>query len=180
MRSAPKTLTKAEIIVQLAEKNALTKKQSTAFLESFVELAYRETKKNKKFAITGLGILKLNKRAARLGRNPATGAQIKIPAKTVVKLTVSKACKDAILGQPRLSSGPGAPSGSLIERGLRHAHRWNHRAGRETLIRSHTTSARPRRFLPPLRENIDPFRICPGRPGGCNRSFLDCPRTWDG
>ena len=96
--TAPKSLTKAQIIAQLAEKNGLTKKQVTTFLESFVELAYRETKKNKRFAIPGFGILKLNKRKARLGRNPATGAQIKIPAKTVVKLTVSKACKDAILG----------------------------------------------------------------------------------
>jgi DNA-binding protein HU-beta len=85
----PKSLTKAQIITQLAEKNALTKKQVAAFLESFVELAYRETKKNKKFTIPGLGILKLNKRKARLGRNPATGEQIKIPAKTAVKLTVS-------------------------------------------------------------------------------------------
>jgi len=96
--SVPKTLTKAQIIVQLAEKNGLTKKQVAEFLESFVELAYRETKKNKKFAVPGLGILKLNKRKARMGRNPATGAEIKIPAKTVVRLTVSKACKDAILG----------------------------------------------------------------------------------
>lgn len=96
--SAPKTLTKAQFIVQFAEKNALTKKQAAAFLESVIELAYRETKKNKKFAIPGLGILKLNKRKARLGRNPATGEQIKIPAKTVVKFTVSKACKNAILG----------------------------------------------------------------------------------
>ena len=59
------------------------------------ELAYRETKKNKNSAIPGLGIIKLTKRKARLGRNPATGAQIKIPAKTVVKLNVAKACKDA-------------------------------------------------------------------------------------
>ena len=79
-------------------KNALTKKQVAAFLESFVELAYRETKKNKKFLVPGLGFLKLNKRAARLGRNPATGDQIKIPAKTVIKFTVAKAGKDAILG----------------------------------------------------------------------------------
>ena len=96
--TTPTSLTKAQIIAQLAERNDLTKKQVTAFLESFVELAYRETKKNKKFTIPALGILKLNKRKARLGRNPATGEQIKIPAKTVVKLTVSKACKDAILG----------------------------------------------------------------------------------
>ena len=96
--TAPKALTKAQIVAQLMEKNGLTRKEVMAFLESINELAYRETKKNKKFAIPGLGILKLDKRAARLGRNPATGAQIKIPAKTVVKFTVAKACKDAILG----------------------------------------------------------------------------------
>ncbi len=96
--TAPKTMTKAQIIAYLAEKNELTKKQVAAFLESYVELAYRETKKNKKFAVPGFGILKLNKRKARIGRNPATGASIKIPAKTAVKMSVSKACKDAILG----------------------------------------------------------------------------------
>ncbi|MDP3176737.1 MAG: HU family DNA-binding protein [Spirochaetaceae bacterium] len=96
--TVPKALTKAQIVAQLAEKNGLTKKQVAAFLESYVDLAYRETKKNKKFSIPGIGILKLNKRKARVGRNPATGEQIKIPAKTAVKLTVSKACKDAILG----------------------------------------------------------------------------------
>ncbi len=96
--SAPKSITKTQIVAHLTEANELTKKQVTAFLESFNELAYRETRKNKKFALPGLGFLKLTKRAARLGRNPATGAQIKIAAKTVVKMTVSKACKDAILG----------------------------------------------------------------------------------
>ncbi|HUW41280.1 MAG TPA: HU family DNA-binding protein [Rectinemataceae bacterium] len=96
--AAPKALTKAQVVAQLAEKNGLTKKQTVAFLESLVELACRETKKNKKFALPGVGILKLNKRKARLGRNPATGEQIKIPAKTTVKMTVSKSCKDSILG----------------------------------------------------------------------------------
>lgn len=96
--ATPKALTKAQIITQLAEENAMTRKQVAAFLETFVALAYKETKKNKKFTIPGIGILKLNKRKARMGRNPATGAAIKIPAKTAVKLTVSKACKDAILG----------------------------------------------------------------------------------
>jgi DNA-binding protein HU-beta len=96
--AAPKALTKSQIISQLAEKNSLTKKQAVAFLESLVDLAYRETKKNKKFTLPGIGILKLNKRKARVGRNPATGEAIKIPAKTAVKMSVSKACKDAILG----------------------------------------------------------------------------------
>jgi len=96
--ATPKAMTKAQIITQLAEKNGFTRKQTAAFLESFAELAYKETKKNKKFTIPGIGILKLNKRKARIGRNPATGEQIKIPAKTAVKMTVSKACKEAVLG----------------------------------------------------------------------------------
>jgi DNA-binding protein HU-beta len=95
---ADKALTKTQVVAELAEMNALTRKQAQAFLESFVELAYRETKKYQKFAIPGVGILKLNKRKARIGRNPATGESIKIPAKTVVKCAVSKACKEAILG----------------------------------------------------------------------------------
>jgi DNA-binding protein HU-beta len=96
--STPKAMSKSQIIAALAEKNELTKKQVAAFLESFVDLAYKETKKNKKFAIPGLGILKLIKRKARMGRNPATGEQIKIPAKTAVRMTVSKVAKDAIIG----------------------------------------------------------------------------------
>jgi len=98
MAATPKALTKAQIVTELAEKNQLTKKQVQAFLDSYSELAYKEAKKNKKFTLPGIGILKLNKRKARVGRNPATGESIKIPAKTVVKLTVAKACKDAILG----------------------------------------------------------------------------------
>jgi DNA-binding protein HU-beta len=96
--STPKAMSKSQIIAALAEKNELTKKQVAAFLESFVDLAYKETKKNKKFAIPGIGILKLIKRKARMGRNPATGEQIKIPAKTAVRMTVSKVAKDAIIG----------------------------------------------------------------------------------
>jgi DNA-binding protein HU-beta len=96
--NAAKPITKTQIIELLSEKNGLTKKQVIAFLDSLIDLAYGETRKNQKFNLPGIGILKLIKRQARLGRNPATGAQVQIPAKTVVKMTLSKACKDAILG----------------------------------------------------------------------------------
>ncbi|MEN6364017.1 MAG: HU family DNA-binding protein [Rectinema sp.] len=98
MPATTKSLTKAQIVTQLAEKTGLTKKETAAFMEAYADLAYREAKKNKKFTIPGIGILKLTKRKARTGRNPATGEAIKIPAKTAVKISVSKACKDAILG----------------------------------------------------------------------------------
>ena len=62
-----------------------------------MELAIRETKKNGLFILPGIGRLKKVERKARTGRNPATGATIKIPAKKVVKLTLAKSLKDAIV-----------------------------------------------------------------------------------
>jgi DNA-binding protein HU-beta len=66
-------------------------------LELLVTTAYNEAKKNGEFTIPGLGKLQKKDRAARMGRNPATGEQISIPAKTVIKFRIAKAAKDAIL-----------------------------------------------------------------------------------
>lgn len=90
-------MTKSEIMQHLAEKTGMTKKQVVEFVDTFVALAYQETKSSGEFSIPGLGKLKKKHRDARMGRNPATGESIKIPAKTVVKFTVAKAAKDAIL-----------------------------------------------------------------------------------
>ena len=91
-----KPLTKSQIIVKLAEQNDMTKKDVSAFLDSLAQLAYREAKKG--FTIPGLGKLVLVKRKARMGRNPATGESISIPAKTVLKFRIAKAAKDAVTG----------------------------------------------------------------------------------
>ena len=91
-----KALTKSQIVAELATKNNLTKKQSGEFLESLVQLAYKNAKNT--FTLPGLGKLVLVNRAARMGRNPATGEAIKIKAKRVVKFRVAKAAKDALLG----------------------------------------------------------------------------------
>ena len=91
-----KPLTKSQIIVKLAEQNDMTKKHVSAFLNSLAQLAYREAKKG--FTIPGLGKLVLVKRKARMGRNPATGESISIPAKTVLKFRIAKAAKDAVIG----------------------------------------------------------------------------------
>jgi DNA-binding protein HU-beta len=90
-----KPMTKAKIVTELAEKNEVTKKQATEFLDSLVELAYKEAKKG--FTIPGLGKLVVQQRKARTGRNPQTGETIKIPAKKVLKFRIAKAAKDAIL-----------------------------------------------------------------------------------
>jgi DNA-binding protein HU-beta len=90
-------LTQSQIIEKLAATDeALTKKQVKSLLTAIAELAYKEAKNG--FVIPGLGKIVLVKRKARTGRNPATGATIKIAAKTVVKFRVAKAAKDAILG----------------------------------------------------------------------------------
>jgi len=91
-----KTLTKSEIATVLADKVGITKKQANEFFAAQAELAYKQAKNS--FVLPGLGKLVLVQRKARLGRNPQTGATIKIPARKVVKFRVAKAAKDAILG----------------------------------------------------------------------------------
>ena len=91
-----KSLSKSQIASTLADKVGITKKQSVQYLESLADLAYKNAKNT--FTLPGLGKLKLKNRAARQGRNPATGETIQIPAKRVVKFQVAKAAKDAILG----------------------------------------------------------------------------------
>jgi DNA-binding protein HU-beta len=97
MATSKKPLTKGQIVSYVAEKFELSKKASAAVLEGIVELAIAETKKAGAFTLPGLGKLVLSKRKARMGRNPATGEEIKIPAKTVVKMRIAKACKDSII-----------------------------------------------------------------------------------
>ena len=91
-----KTLSKSQIAASVAETVGLTKKQAVQTVEALVALAYKNAKNS--FTIPGLGKLVLVNRKARMGRNPATGEAIKIPAKRVVKFRVAKAAKDAILG----------------------------------------------------------------------------------
>jgi len=91
-----KPLSKSEVASRLAESVGISKKQATEFLQAQADLAYKHAKNQ--FVIPGIGKLVLVNRKARMGRNPATGEQIQIPAKKVVKFRVAKAAKDAILG----------------------------------------------------------------------------------
>ena len=88
--------TKSALSKLMAEKMEIPNKQATAFLDLLAETAVKETKKNGLFVIPGIGRLVKAERKARMGRNPATGEQIKIKAKTVVKFRVAKAAKDVI------------------------------------------------------------------------------------
>ena len=91
-----KALSKSQIAAAVADKAGITKKQAVQILEIVTDLAYKNAKNS--FTLPGLGKLVLVNRKARIGRNPATGEQINIPAKKVVKFRVAKACKDAVLG----------------------------------------------------------------------------------
>jgi DNA-binding protein HU-beta len=91
-----KSMSKSQIAASVAEKVDITKKQGAEILEHLAQLAYKNAKNT--FTLPGIGKLVLVNRKARIGRNPATGEQINIPAKRVVKFRVAKAAKDAILG----------------------------------------------------------------------------------
>jgi DNA-binding protein HU-beta len=93
-----KPMTKAQIVSHFAKKfSDLKKKVALEIIDEMATLAIAETKKAGAFTFPGIGKLVLVKRKARVGRNPATGEAINIPAKTVVKMRVAKACKDAIV-----------------------------------------------------------------------------------
>ena len=89
-----KALSKSQIAEKLAESAGTTKRQATQFLDDLTSLAYAHAKNS--FTIPGVGKLVLVNRKARMGRNPATGAPIKIPAKTTAKFYLAKAVKDSI------------------------------------------------------------------------------------
>ena len=88
-------MTKSQTLACLADKTGLTKTQAGLFLDELATLAYSEAKNG--FTLPGLGKLVLVNRKARMGRNPATGEQIAIPAKTVVKFRIAKVCKESVL-----------------------------------------------------------------------------------
>ena len=92
-----KAMTKSQIMAKVADQTGLKKKDVAAVVDSLVTMSYKEAKNG--FTFPGLGKLVLVNRKARMGRNPATGETIKIPAKKVVKFRVAKAAKDAILNK---------------------------------------------------------------------------------
>jgi DNA-binding protein HU-beta len=90
-------MTQTAIVSTLADKTGLKKSEVKSVIDAMTELATSEVKKNGEFTVPGFGKLKKTNRKAREGRNPATGAIIKIPAKTTVKFSVGKAMKDSVL-----------------------------------------------------------------------------------
>ena len=90
-------MTKTQVIRHMAEQMDVSPRQIAAFFDLLIETPTTETRKSGEFTIPGLGKLVKAQRAARMGRNPATGESIKIAAKTTVKFRLSKAAKDAVV-----------------------------------------------------------------------------------
>ena len=88
-------LTKSQVVAGVADGACIKKAEAKAAIEALVNMACKNAKDG--FVIPGLGKLIKVKRKARMGRNPATGEALKIPAKTVLKFRIAKAAKDAVL-----------------------------------------------------------------------------------
>jgi DNA-binding protein HU-beta len=90
------TVTLKNIAADIAEKHELTKKQVNAIMDDLVVALVKNLKKGNRVRLAGLGILQVRKRAARMGRNPATGETIKIPAKKKIAFRAAKELKEAV------------------------------------------------------------------------------------
>ena len=101
MAASKKPVTKNQIVTHFAEKFELSKKAASSIIDEMAMLAIAETRKVGAFTFPGVGKLVLVKRRARKGRNPATGEEIDIPVRAVVKMRIAKACKEAIVPPKR-------------------------------------------------------------------------------
>jgi DNA-binding protein HU-beta len=91
-------MTQAQLATYLADKVGIERKQGKAVLDELTALVVKQLKKEGELRLSGLGVFRKRKTKARVGRNPATGEQIKIPARTRLRFTPAKALKDAVLG----------------------------------------------------------------------------------
>jgi len=96
-KALPDTLTLKHLAADLAESFEIPKKQSEEFLSEFIDMIGGNLKKGKRVRIPGFGILQVRKRAARMGRNPATGETIRIKASKKVAFRVAKDLKERVL-----------------------------------------------------------------------------------
>ncbi len=89
-------MNKAELVTAMAKASGLSQKDAEKALKAFTDTVSKELKKKGKVQLIGFGTFETAKRAARKGRNPQTGKDIKIPASVVPKFKAGKALKDAV------------------------------------------------------------------------------------
>jgi DNA-binding protein HU-beta len=92
-------MTKSQLVAKLADSSAVSRKQVDELVNSLVDTIVKSVKKGESVKIPGLGIFRLRKMKARIGRNPQTGEAIKIPARKKVGFSVAKTFKESVLGK---------------------------------------------------------------------------------
>lgn len=89
-------MNKTELVAAMAEKTELSKKDSEKALKAFIDVVTEELKKGEKIQLVGFGTFETSARAARTGKNPQTGKEIKIPASIAPKFKAGKALKETV------------------------------------------------------------------------------------
>lgn len=89
-------MTKSELVSAMSEKTGLSKKDAAASIDAFVEIISDVLKHGDKLQFVGFGTFEVSERAARTGRNPQTGEDIKIPAAKIPKFKAGAALKNAV------------------------------------------------------------------------------------
>ena len=89
-------MTRTELIDALAARSGMEKREVKGFLDYLTEVVEEEMRNGGEVPLKGLGKFKVSHRKARTGRNPLTGEEIPIPAKTVAKFTLAKSLKDIV------------------------------------------------------------------------------------
>ncbi|MCK9914114.1 HU family DNA-binding protein [Microbacteriaceae bacterium K1510] len=107
-KKSSSTVTLKHLAAALADSHDLSKKQAEVVLGDLVEQIVKHLKKGERVKVQGLGILQVRKRAARMGRNPATGEQIKIKASKKVAFRTTRELKEAIGGAKAMTPGGGS------------------------------------------------------------------------
>src|ERR1700736_6529341 len=109
-------MTQTQVMGHLVEKIGISKKEAKLTLDELNSLVVRELKKEGSIRLAGLGIFRKRKLKARVGRNPATGAQIKIPARTRLLFTPAKALKDSVLGATAATAKGKSPAAKVAKK----------------------------------------------------------------
>ena len=89
-------MNKEELVQEIAKKSNVTQKEAAEVLGAFIETIQKTVSKGKKVTLVGFGTFEPRKRAARTGRNPQTGKEIKIAAKTVPAFSAGKKFKELV------------------------------------------------------------------------------------
>jgi DNA-binding protein HU-beta len=94
-------MTKSQLVSKLADSGGMGRKQVDDLMNNLVDTIVKSVKKGENVKIPGLGIFRLRKMKARMGRNPQTGEAIKIPARKKVGFSVAKTFKESVLGKAK-------------------------------------------------------------------------------